>query len=76
MPYTSKQLSLEFFINPRCPPGAVPARAVTIDVCPGETMNAPQREAPAAVLETDNSEAGKHLSMAEVEPGNEPDFFA
>ena len=49
---------------------------MTIDVRLGEAMNVPEREAPAAVLEMDNSEAGKHLSTAEVEPGNEPDFFS
>ena len=35
-----------------------------------------EREAPAAIFETDNSEAGKHLSTAEVRMGNEPDFSA
>ena len=39
-------------------------------------MNALEREARDAVLETDNSKAGKHLSATEVRPGNEPDFFA
>ena len=34
--------------------------------------NAPKREAPTSVLETDNSEAGEHLSAAEVGSGNEP----
>ena len=29
-------------------------------------MNVPAREAPDAVLETDNSEAGKFLSVAEA----------
>ena len=38
--------------------------------------NAPEREAPALVLETDNNEAGKHLSVVEVGPGNKPDFSA
>ena len=37
-------------------------------------MNAPEREAPAAILETDNSEAGEHLSTTEVRPGNKPIF--
>ena len=73
---TSKSLSLEFFINPRCPPGVVPAEAASIDVCPGEATNAPEREAPAAVLKTDNSDAGEHLSTAEVGLGNELDFSA
>ena len=53
---TSKPLSPEFFINPRCPPGAVPTDAAPMDVRPGEESNAPKREAPAAVLKTDNSE--------------------
>ena len=58
---TSKPLSPKFFINPRCPLGAVPTEAASIHVRPGEVMNAPEREAPAAVLETDNSEVGEHL---------------
>ena len=69
MPDTSKPLSLEFFINPRCPPGAVPAKAASTDVRPGEVMNAPKREGLAVVLETDNSEVGEHLSAAKVGPG-------
>ena len=72
----SKPVSLEFFIDPRCPPGVVPVEAASIDVCPGKAMNALKREAPVVVLETDNSEAGEHLSIAEVGPGNEPDFSA
>ena len=71
---TSKSLSPEFFINPRCPPGTVPAEAASIDVHPSEAMNAPEREALAAVLETDNSEADKHFSAPKVGQGNEPDF--
>ena len=74
MPDTSKPLSPEFFINPRCPLGVVPAEAASIDVRPGDVANATGREAPAAVLETDNSEVGEHLSVAEVESGNEPVF--
>ena len=35
--------------------------------------NEPEREAPAAVLETDNSKAGEHLSAVKVGPGNESD---
>ena len=70
---TSEPLSPEFFINPRCPPGDVPAEAASIHVCPGEVTNAQEREAPAAVLETDNSEAGEHLSAVRVGPGNESD---
>ena len=38
MPDTSKPLSPDFFINPRCPPGVVPAEAATNDVRPGEAM--------------------------------------
>ena len=76
MPNTSKPLPPEFFINSRCPPGVVPAEAATIDVCPGEAMIAPEREVPAAVLETDISDAGEHLSASEVGLGNEPDFSA
>ena len=71
IPDTSKPLSLEFFINPRCPLSAVPIEAASIDVHPGEMMNALKREAPASVLETDNSDVGEHLSTAEVGPGNE-----
>ena len=41
MPDTSKPLSLEFFINPQCPPGAVPTEDATIDVQSGEAMIAP-----------------------------------
>ena len=58
------------------PLGTVPAEAVSIDVHPGESMNAPEREALTAVLETDNSEAGEHLSAVEVGLGNELDSFA
>ena len=36
--------------------------------------NVPERETPAAVLETDNSKAGEHLSVGEVESGKEPAF--
>ena len=43
MPDTSKTLSSEFFINPRCPSGAVPAEAASIDVYPGEVANPPGR---------------------------------
>ena len=76
MPDTSKLLSLEFFINPRCPPGAVPTEAATIDVRPSEAIITPKREALAADPRTDISEAGEHLSAAEVGLGNEPDFSA
>ena len=76
MPDTSKLLSLDFFINPRCSPGVVPSEGASIDVRPGEATNAPEREAPAAVLETDNSKAGEHFSTTEVGKGNEPDSFA
>ena len=76
MPDMSKSLSLEFFINPRCPPGAVPTEAASIDVRPGEVTNESEREVPAAILETDNSEAGEHLSATEVGSGNESVFSA
>ena len=46
---------------------------MTIDVRSGEAMIAPEREVPVTVLETDISEAGKHLSTTEVGLGNEPD---
>ena len=71
---TSKSLSLEFFINPRCPPGVFPTKVASTDVHPDEVMNAPKREAPAVVLETENSKARKHLSTAEVGLGKEPTF--
>ena len=70
----SKPLSPKFFINPQCPPGAVPAEAASIDVYPGEVANVPEREAPATVLKMDNSEAGEHISTIEVGPGNELGF--
>ena len=75
MPDTSKPLYLEFFINPQCPPGVISAKAATIDVHLGEAMIAPKREVLAAVLETDISEADKHLFASEVGLGNEPNFF-
>ena len=55
MPDISKPLSPEFFINPRCPLGTVPAKVASIDVHSGEAMNAPERKALAVVLEPDNS---------------------
>ena len=76
MPNTSKLLSPKFFINPRCPPSVVPAKPASIDVRPGEMTNALEREAPAAVLETDHSMVGEHLSAAEVGPGKGPAFSA
>ena len=76
MPDTSKPLSPEFFINPRCPLVAVPAEAATINVRLGETMIALEREVPATVLEMDISEAGEHLSAIEVGLGNKPDSSA
>ena len=76
MSNNSKPFSPKFFINPQWPPGIVPLEAASIDVRPGEATNAPEREAPAAVLEMDNSEAGEHLSAAEVGLGNEPNSFA
>ena len=66
MPDTSKTLSPEFFINPLFPPGVVPTEAASMDVRPGEVTNAPEREAPAVVLETDHSKVGEHLSAAQV----------
>ena len=36
--------------------------------------NAPEREAPIAVLEMGNSKAGEHLSATEVGSGEEPNF--
>ena len=69
---TSKPLSLGFFINPQCPPGAVLTEAATIDVRSGEAMIALERGVPIAVLEVDISEASKHFSASEVALGNEP----
>ena len=54
------------------PSGVVLVEVASINVRPGEVTNAPEREAPAVVLETDNSEAGEHLSAVEVGSGNEP----
>ena len=62
------------FINPRFPLGAIPTEAMSIDVHPNEVANAPERKAPVAVLETDNSKAGEHLSATEVGSGKEPTF--
>ena len=76
MPDTSKSLYLEFVINHRCPLGADPTEAASIDVRPGEMTKAPKREAPASVLETDNSEASEHLSATKVRPSEEPTFSA
>ena len=73
MPDTSKSLSLEFFINPQCPPSVIPAEAATIDVRLGEAMIALEREVPAVVLKADISKADKHLSVAKVGLGNELD---
>ena len=39
-------------------------------------MIALEMEVPVAVLEANISEAGEHLSIAEVGLGNEPDSFA
>ena len=61
MPDTSKSLSPEFFINPRCPPGVAHAEVATINVRSGEVMIASEREVPTAVLEADISEVGEHL---------------
>ena len=76
MPDTSKPLSLEFFINPRCPLGAIPTEALTIDVRSSEAMIMSEREVLAAVLEANISEVGEHLSAAEVGLGNELDSSA
>ena len=76
IPDMSKPLSTEFFINPRCPQGVVPAESSTIDVCSGGAMIALEREVPTAVLETDISEAGEHLFVVEVRLGNELDSSA
>ena len=58
------------------PPGVVPAEAASIDVRLGEVTNEPEREVPAVILETDNSEAGEHLFATEVGPGNDSVFSA
>ena len=47
---------------------------MSIDVRPGEAMNALEREAPSAVLKMDNREASEYLSTTEVGSGKEPDF--
>ena len=67
-------ISRVFFINPQCLPGIVPSEDASIDVLPDEATNAPEREAPVAVLETGNNKAGEHHSVAEVGPGKEPTF--
>ena len=72
---TSKSLTLEFFINPRCPPGSVLVEVALVSVRYGEMTDAPEEEVLAAVLETDHSKVGEHLS-AEVEPSKEPAFPA
>ena len=71
---TSKSLSLEFFINPRCPLGVVPTEVASTDVHPDEVTNALKMEAPVVVLEMDNSKVSEHLSNAEVRSGKEPTF--
>ena len=63
-----------FFINPRCPPGAIPVEVASIDVHPEEVTNTPEMEAPVAVLETENSKEEEHLSTAEVGLSKEPAF--
>ena len=73
---TSKSLSPEFFINPRCLPGVVPVEAATIVVHSGEAMIESKMKVPTAVLEADISEAGEHLSVVEVWLSNEHDSFA
>ena len=74
MPDTSKMLTPEFFINPQCPPSAIPTEAAPIGVHSGKMTNAPEKEASAAILVTDHSKVGKHLS-AKVEPSKEPAFL-
>ena len=54
---------------PRCP-----TEAASIDVHPDEVKNGPEREAPTAFLETENSKADEHLISAEVGSGKEPAF--
>ena len=76
IPDTSKPLSPEFFINPRCLPGAIPIEAATIVVRSGEAMIASEREVLTAVLEADISEVGEHLSAIEVGLSNEHDSSA
>ena len=71
---TSNPLSPEFFINPQCPPSAVSVEAAPTDVHPEEVTNSLEREAPVAVLETENSKAGEHLFAAEVRSSKEPTF--
>ena len=56
----SKPLSPNFFINPRCPPGVVPAVAASIDVHYDEVTNVPDREVPAAEVRS-----GKDLAFSE-----------
>ena len=47
---------------------------MSINVRHDEVTNVPEIEAPAAILETDNSKAGEDLSSVEVGSGKEPDF--
>ena len=74
MPDTSKSYSPDFFTNPRCPSGSILVEAASIDVHPDEVTNMLEREAPVAFLETKNSKANEHLSVAEVGSGKEPAF--
>ena len=74
MPDMSKPSSPEFFINPRCPPGVIPAEAASIDGHLDEVTNAPEREDPTTFLETENSKADEHLFTAEVGSGKEHAF--
>ena len=71
---TSKPLSPKFFTNPRCPLDSIPVEAASIDVHPDEVINAPERKAPVAFLETKNSKVDEHLSVAEVGWGKDPAF--
>ena len=75
MSNTSKSLTLEFFINPRCPLGVVSVEAASIGAHFYKITNALEKEAPIAVLETNHNEVGEPLS-AEVEPSKEPTLLA
>ena len=63
-----------FFINPRCPPGTVPAEAASTGVFPDEETNVPEREAPVVVPEMGNSKVGEHPPTADVGSGKDPTF--
>ena len=71
MPDTSKPLSKEFFLLIL---DVVPVEDASTNVLLDEVTNAPEREAPIAVLETGNSKAGEHPFATEVGSGKEPTF--